>query len=122
MTVAAVELWAWIRVPSAATYALVVIALSVVLLGLIGHGLAFKPDPASTLTLSAAGQAPYTIAYLPYYLQQGSYIITIAAGCGGVPDGLLAVFLALRRTPSTAKVHLPPSKPFPASRHSSSYS
>ena len=97
--------------PAAA--ALVTTAISVVLLGLVGHGLAFKPDPANTLTLSAAGQVPYTIAYLPYYLQQGSYIITIAAGCGGVLDGLLAVFLALRRTPLTTKVRLPPLNPSP---------
>ena len=89
------------------TTRLAVAALAIALsVALIGHGLAFKPDPTSTLTLSAAGQAPYTIAYLPYYLQQGSFIITIAAGCGGVLDGLFVVFLVLSRTPLTFKVRL----------------
>jgi hypothetical protein len=86
----------------------VVIALSIVLLGLTGHGLAFKPDPVSTMTLSASGSSstPYTIAYLPYYLQQGGYIIILVAGCGGIIDGLLVIFLALQRTPLTFKVRL----------------
>jgi hypothetical protein len=81
--------------------AAIVIALSVVLLGLIGHSLAFKPEGAMTLS---AGQMPYSIAYLPYYLQQGSYFIIIAAGCGGVLDGFLVILLILKQTPLSFKV------------------
>ena len=95
-------------------------ALSVTLLGLICHSLAYIKSDASHQTATFIGTyetfdangrvngtvtSQRTLAYLPSKVETGSYWIIFAACMGGLLDSLLIVFFVVRRSSiSIAKV------------------
>ena len=82
-------------------------AVSVTLLGLICHSLAYKDSSTAqnSVTVVSNGTIQNTFAYLPASLNSGSYWIIFAAGLGGTLDAPLVILCALRRSPIRWKTH-----------------